>query len=253
MVIAALLAVAMLSPTTMARPTFDVVLIHGAGGGAWEYDKWKPILSHHWLVRAKDLQPAAGGLAKTTLGDYVDQVTAPELSFGGRAKLVLVGASMGGILALRAAETMKPDAIVLINSVPPAAIDRPKTSRIIPDVVRWANGPLKDTREAMPDSDEKTIQWAHKRWRDESGAVMRELANGVKVEKPKCPVLIILSDKDTDVPHKYGLELAKLWGADVKVFEGMSHVGPLLSTRAEEVAKYVVQWMDRKTGRTLAK
>jgi pimeloyl-ACP methyl ester carboxylesterase len=249
MVIAALLALSVMG--SAARRSYDVIVIHGAGGGAWEYDKWKPVLADHWQFIPKNLIPARGGLAKTKLSDYVAQVVQPpEITVNGHFKRVLVGASMGGIIALKAAEELKPDAIVLVNSVIPAGIVPARPKRKFPDVVRWANGPLKDTRDAMPDSDEPTIQWAHKLWRDESGAVMRELSKGVKVAKPKCPVLVILGDKDTDIPYENGLAMAKAYGADVKVYKGMSHVGPLLSTRAEEVAKFVVEWMDRKTGRT---
>lgn len=225
------------------------VLIHGAGGGGWEYDLWKPVLEKGgWNVVAKDLMPARGGLEKTVFADYVAQVRDWLPKSG---KVVLAGASMGGILALKAAETASPSAIVLINSTIPAGIAAkgyppraPKPES--PPIMRWANGPLRETREAMPDSDEKTILWAWKRWRDESGAVINTIQRGIAARKPSCPTLVVLGEKDTDIPYTTGLELAKWAGADVHLYHGMSHVGPLMSTRAAEVAAAMRHWTERR-------
>jgi pimeloyl-ACP methyl ester carboxylesterase len=218
------------------------VLIHGAGGGGWEYDLWRPVFAAAgYKVVAKDLMPAAhGGLPQTRLDDYVAQVTgwAPK-----GERLVLVGASMGGVLALKAAERLAPAAVVLVNSVPPAGVGPPREAKPHPTVVRWANGPLAETRVAMPDSDEKTIRWAWKRWRDESGPVMDALSAGVVVRKPRCPVLVVLGEKDTDIPYTTGLALADWTGGDVQLYRGMSHVGPLMSRRAREVARAVTGWL----------
>ncbi len=215
-------------------------MVHGAGGGGWEYDKWRPVFkSAGFNVIARDLVPAPGGLSHTTFDDYLQQVitwsTRPE-------PVILVGASMGGMLAIKAAQRIKSVGVVLVNSVAPLGVGKPRVQTKQPPVVRWANGPLKDTRDSMPDSDEKTIQWAWKRWRDESGQVMTALQKGVPAAKPGCPALVVLGDKDTDVPPATGVALAGWSNADLLRFAGMSHVGPLLGTRAEEVAHHVALW-----------
>lgn len=221
------------------------VMVHGAGGGGWEYDFWaKEYRKAGWKVVAKDLMPAKAGLAETQLEDYVVQVQ----SWGAKAKrpLVLVGASMGGALVLKAAEKLKPDLIVLVDSVPPSGFWKNEATAPIPPIVKWAGGPLKDTRDAMPDSDEKTIQWAWKKWRDESGAVMTALRQAVPVEPPKCPVLVIVGMKDTDIPPAVSLKVADAFAADVFRYAGMSHVGPLMSTRAREVARQSLEWIGER-------
>jgi len=220
------------------------VLVHGAGGGGWEYDLWRPVFESAGMrFIAKDLTPAPGGLTKTAFPDYLRQVVSAAPKQG---KVVLVGASMGGILAIKAAEQLQPAALVLVNSVPPKDIARARKTSEYPEVVRWANGPIKETRDAMPDSDEKTIRWAWKKWRDESGAVMNALSAGVAAQKPRCPTLVVLGEKDTDVPYATGLELARWASADVMLYRGMSHVGPLMSTRAHEVAKAVTLWIQNR-------
>lgn len=232
----------------MQKRKGTLVLIHGAGGGGWEYDLWKPILEKQgWNVVAKDLMPVPGGLKKTVFMDYVEQVRSWAPKSG---KFVLAGASMGGILALKAAETVSPAAVVLINSTVPAGVGPARASKPdSPSIVRWANGPLQETRDSMPDSDEKTILWAWKRWRDESGTVINTIRKGVPAQKPACPTLVILGEKDTDIPYTTGLELAKWAGADVQLYQGMSHVGPLMSTRAVEVAEAMRSWVEWRLSR----
>lgn len=249
--IGALLSLALF--TTPQQPPAEkplAVMIHGAGGGGWEYDFWKPIFEKAgWEVKAHDLVPVEEGLAETRFSDYVGQVKEQAQD---RRPVVLIGASMGGILALKAAETIRPNAIILINSVAPAAIPQERPSRQVPDIIPWANGPLQETRDAMPDSDEKTILWAHKKWRDESGAVLREIYRGIQAPAPTCPVLVIIGESDTDIKPEISLATAAWSNADIHFYHGMSHVGPLLSTRANEVASAALQWVDSRVKPTPA-
>lgn len=219
-----------------------VVMIHGAGGGGWEYDLWKPVFEKAgWKVVNKDLVPVNGDYAKTEFEDYLRQVLTWTPKSG---RVVLVGASMGGILAIKAAEIERVDAVVLVNSTTPKGVGPARNPGApVPPIMRWANGPLKDTEDAMPDSDRKTILWAWKRWRDESGAVMNSIRSGINAHPPKCPTLCVLATADTDVPFARGVALADWAKADVFTYRGMSHVGPLMSTRATEVAQSVLHWL----------
>lgn len=217
-----------------------IVCIHGAGGGGWEYALWQPVFNAAgYRVIANDLLPATGGLAATGVADYLQQV---QSWLPAQEPVILVGASMGGILALQVAAQITPAALVLVNSIPPAGVGAPRSSQQHPAIVRWANGPLEETQTALFDSDDATIQWAWPRWRDEAGAVLNEMAAGLPVPPPVCPTLVVLGEQDTDIPYQTGLALATWAGADVLLYHGMSHVGPLLSRRAEEVAQMVVAW-----------
>ena len=225
--------------------TGTVVMIHGAGGGGWEYKFWAPVWRKAgWTVIARDLVPAPAGLEKTTLDDYTAQVS--KWSKGAKRPLVVVGASLGGALALSTAKDLNPDALILIN----AAGTEPNVQREpIPPIVKWANGPLKDTEDSMPDSDRATIRYAWKRWRDESGAVLRTVRSGIAFEKPSCPSLVIISEKDTDIAPDVSARLAEKIGAETRRYAGMSHVGPLLSTRGTEVAQAALAWTKSKLKR----
>ena len=227
--------------------TGTVVMVHGAGGGGWEYDLWRPEFEKRgWKVVAPDLQPARHGLAHTMVTDYQEQVRV--WSRHAKRPLVIVGASMGGGLALATSSSVRPDLIVLIGSVPPKSIEVERKPTKFPEIVRWANGPIDDTRAAMPDSDEKTVRWAWKKWRDESGAVMGALAEGLDVPRPECPSLVVWGKDDTDVPVDVGRKIADAFGSDLKEYAGTSHVGPLMGRRAKEVAKDILNWIDARLG-----
>jgi pimeloyl-ACP methyl ester carboxylesterase len=234
------LSLLLLCAAIPVRPV--AVMIHGAGGGGWEYRFWKPVFEKAgYRVVAPDLVPAKGGLAKTTLDDYVEQVVKAA---AGR-RVVLVGASMGGVLVLKAAEKVHPMAVVLVCSTSPARVlaGASVAPKDYPAVVRWKGGPYADTVASMPDSDEATRKFAWPRWRDESGAVLNAISHGVVAAKPACPVLCVIPEADDTIPPARQQALAEWCGADTLRFHGMSHVGTLLSKRGAEVAGMVVDWL----------
>mgnify|MGYP003582939830 FL=1 len=88
------------------------MLVHGAGGGAWEWNVWRAVFAAQGIdVVAPDLQPVAAGLPATGLRDYVAQV-AEALQALPRPRAV-VGASLGRLLARACAG--EGHALVLIN------------------------------------------------------------------------------------------------------------------------------------------
>ena len=219
-----------------------VIMLHGAGGGGWEYDLWKPVFEKQgYQVIARDLVSGPRGLAATTLADYVDEAAAWIPAKHG--PIVIVGASMGGAIALKLAKRVHPQAVVLVDSVVPAGVGPARAPEKHPAIIEWAHGPLKDTTDSMPDSDAATQLWAWPKWRNESGAVMDELSNGVPCFRPTCPTLSVLGEDDTDVGYAPGLALAAWAHADIRAYQGMSHVGPLMSRRAAEVASDVTKWL----------
>lgn len=226
-------------------PRKAALLVHGAGGGSWEYDLWREAFERRgWRVVAHDLEPSSAGLAATSVDDYVSQL-AQWLPPAERSELVLVGASMGGALALHAAATLQPAAVVLVNSVVPRPWSHP-TDKPVPDVLRWAGSSLEQTVRAMPDATPEVQRWACELWRDESGAVMRALRGGYEASTPECRCLFVISAEDTDVPSTEQRAWAAAWGAESLWLTGTSHVGPLLGRGAPEVAQRVVDWLDRR-------
>ena len=115
------------------------------------------------------------------------------------------------------------------------------------DVVDWGrDARLASTRRALPDSDEATALFAMRRWRDESGAVLRAAQRGIEVVAPGCPVLCIASGGDEDVPAELTVALADAWNASLLRLPLASHVGPLLGRDAAAVAAQTAVWLSAR-------
>lgn len=217
------------------------VCVHGAGGGGWEWTIWARVLTARgWRVVAPDLVPAAGGLAETTLAGYRAQALA--WCRQGASPPLLVGASLGGLIALSVAAQANARALVLVNPLPPRGLpaDGP-----IPSIVRWGSARrFASTRRAMPDADDAARLYAYRGWRDESGRVLDEARRGLAVDALVCPMRIIASEDDSDVPLESSRSLAQHLGADFHIVAGASHVGPLLSRSAAGIAEAAVEWFD---------
>jgi pimeloyl-ACP methyl ester carboxylesterase len=216
-----------------------VLLIHGAGGGAWEWNVWRRVYAAAgYDVVTPALQPAAGGLESTTLQHYLAQLRA---AWPGRPPL-LVGASLGGLLALALAAERDCAALVLINPLPPAAEAASLPPRDYPPRIEWGRGAsLAGTRLALPDADDAACAYAARRWRDESGQVLAQARAGVSLPSPRCPVLVLGSVLDDDIPIAGTAALAARLGASFWRLSG-SHVGPLLGRQAAGVAAAVLGW-----------
>lgn len=219
------------------------MLIHGAGGGAWEWNRWRGVLEAHAIAtRVLELQPAAQGLAATALQDYAAQVRAALQDL--QRPRVLVGASLGGLLAAMCAS--EADALVLANPLPPAPWHRRLHARSWDPLVPWQRAArLHSTRRAMQDADDASALWAFRHWRDESGQALSQAHAGVEAAKPDCLALFVVSQQDEDVPPEIILEWAQAWRADRLETLADSHVGPLLGRQAQAIAIQAVAWLNR--------
>lgn len=228
----------------MAERIRSALLVHGGGGGEWEWNVWKAVFEASRIrVAAPDLQAAAEGLARTTFADYAHQVRS-ALDALPRPR-ALVGASLGGLLAMTCADGA--DALVLVNPLPPSPWHAQLPGREWPDVVPWQrDARLTGTRRALPDADEATSLFAFRHWRDESGLAMRAAYDGVEVTRPQCPVLCIASMVDDDVPPVLTAALATDWGASLLRATAVSHVGPLLGRNAATCATQVLAWLSAR-------
>ena len=229
--------------TIPRTPRGAALFIHGAGGGGWEWNRWRYAFdAAGWRTHAPDLVPAPGGLARTTLDDYIAAVRAQAAAL---ARPVLVGASLGGLIAAAIARDVEAAALVLVNPVPPAGLDGPLETR---DIVPWGRArSLAGTARAMPDADDASRLYAFRRWRDESGAVLRAARAGVTVAPPSCPLLVVASGCDDDVPAAASRALAQAWQGELLELPDASHTGPLLGRSANAVAAHTLNWLAKCT------
>lgn len=220
-----------------------VLMIHGAGGGGWEWTVWSHrFTADGWRVVAPDLMPADAGLAATRLSDYQTQVQQWCATY---QPGLLVGASLGGLLALSAATLRPGQPLVLVNPLPPAGLVAPSGAVRQREgaVIRWQrDASLLSTADALPDATPDTWHLAWRRWRDESAAVLAEATAFAADAPPPVRCLVLASDQDRDLPMASSRALAHWLGADLVEIPAASHVGPLLGRSAAATAERVLAW-----------
>lgn len=228
----------------MADRIRAALMVHGGGGGGWEWNVWKGVFEAARLrVAAPDLLASPQGLAATGFDDYAAQVRAASAALP--RPRALVGASLGGLLAMACADAA--DALVLVNPLPPSPWHAQLPRRDWPEVVPWQrDARLTGTRRALPDADEATALFAFRHWRDESGRAMREAHEGIVVARPACRVLCIASMVDADVPPALTAALATEWNASLLRATAVSHVGPLLGRHAADCAAQALAWLSAR-------
>lgn len=219
-----------------------VLMVHGAGGGGWEFTLWRHVFeAAQWRVVAPDLTPGAHGIEATRFADYEAQVRAWCVA---SAPSLIIGASLGGLLALRIADAAPVARLVLVNPMPPQGYAGALAhSAHYPGRIDWQKrASLASTAAALPDADPITWQWSWRRWRDESGAVMNAAVAGMAVETPRAATLVVVSGEDRDIHPQTTRQLARDLGADLLELGEASHVGPLLGRDAAHTATRVLAW-----------
>lgn len=225
----------------MSKPS--VLFLHGAGGGAWEWNIWTRIFrAHGFDVHAPDLLPSTSGLVSTSLDDY--RLQAAQHLQAMNSPKIIIGASLGGLLTLMNSEYA--DAMVLINPMPPAPLHAQMPAREkYPDIIPWQSlASLQGTRQALFDCDEMSCLYAFRHWRDESGAVMNAAMAGVDIVQRSCPLLVMASEQDTDVAFSLTRILAESLNASFINLPKSSHTGPLLGKNAAQCALQAVAYMN---------
>lgn len=235
------------------------ICIHGAGGGAWEYDLWKDSMTESSIrLIAVHLIPKDGDDYETThFEDYVQQIIEMSMQFDRKkSKLFLVGASMGGTLIAKAAETIKPSGMIFVCTTIPKLIPGALhpvggDNESYPPRVCWARKPGQETVDAIPDATLDIAAWAAANWRDESGCVLNSIAAGVDCDidlLKTIKICVVVPMEDDSISPDKQLQFAhEVSARDVFQYPGMSHAGPLLSNSARQVALDVANWIKKSS------
>lgn len=242
--------IAVRSAIVSARP--PVLLIHGAANSASAWKFWQKALGRRgWSSRAISLRghgKSDGELDGATMSDYVNDVT--DVASQLRAQPVVMGWSMGGLVALMFAAEGRAKACVALSPTPPA-VERNESVRIREGVYGSEVYGIKDLdpakQPAMPDLDEEERGVALGSLSQESRTARDERKAGIVIESMRCPLLVVTGSEDKVFPQSeytdVGLE------ADYMEAEGASHWGLVLNRRIlPGLARSVTEWLDEKVG-----
>jgi pimeloyl-ACP methyl ester carboxylesterase len=181
----------------------SVVLVHGAGSGPWVFDGWDDAFPQSQLV-AVDLQDGVD-VSRASHRDYEDVLVAAVRDL--TRPLVACGWSLGGLVVMTAAERLRPDAIVLLESSPPAEVQGYD-----------GHAPLRD---GVFDPEETYGGFpSGMRARTESMLARAERKRGIAVPSLPAPTIVVAG---SEFPDDRGAEIAAFYGAQLLSFPEHSH------------------------------
>lgn len=241
-------------PKATRRP---VLFVHGYFATASVFTAWLPFFAARGVPAfAVNLRGRAGSrmssdLGRASIDDFVDDASTVAQSLG---TPVVVGHSMGGLIAQRLAERREVHAAVLISPAPPRGISvmsprlAIKQLKYLPAIFRSRTvvPAREDLREIVfnrvPASMQDVIL-------DElvpdSGRAGKEMSiSGVPVDRDRirCPMLVIGARDDHFIPVSIAERVAKRYGAPIRILEGRGHMS-VVEPGWEALAESVDQWI----------
>jgi pimeloyl-ACP methyl ester carboxylesterase len=181
----------------------SLLLVHGAGSGPWVFGRWQgafPGLE----VRAADLQ-AGADVYRVSMTDYAHTVI--RVSRALPPQIVLLGWSMGGLVALMAAEAIQPALVVLLEPSPPAEVQGH-------DLHMHLREGLFDPQKIYGRFPQGVPA------RPESQLARDERKRGISVPSLPCPSLVLWGD---DFGDERGRRVAQLYGSREMYVPGATH------------------------------
>lgn len=256
-----------------------LLLIHGMWGGAWCWDVYRPFfeargyrcvvptLRHH----EPEADPPPPELGRTSLLDYVADLEKEVRALD--VPPVVVGHSMGGLLAQMLAGRGRAAAAVCLTPAPPMgilAVRRPSVLlaflEAMPGIL--AHKPVRTSyRAARYAIFNRLSEGESRRLYDqtgyESGRAISEIgmrtyrgvvphfdpdrATDVDAEKVACRMLVVGAKHDRITPLPIAARVAAKYGADYEEFSDLAH-WVLGGPGWEEVAGCVADWIARLGG-----
>ncbi len=246
-------------------------MIHGMWGGSWCWDNYKTFFEnkgYHCVtttLRHHDMNPAAhpdSMLGTTSLLDYVNDLQQEILQLN--MKAIVMGHSMGGLLAQILGSRDLAKALVLLTPAPPSGILslNPSTIKSFWGILtKWGfwetanrqlfNEAVYSILHLMPEDQQKII---FDKFVYESGWAASEIgfwfldskrASAVDASKIKCPMLVISGSEDRITPASIVEKIAKKYEplSTYRSFDNHAHwvIG---EPGWQEIADYISAWLD---------
>jgi pimeloyl-ACP methyl ester carboxylesterase len=249
-----------------------IVMIHGAFSGGWCFANFADALDEHgWTCHAPDLRFHAPGeisetdprLARTSIADYTADIA--QTLQGLPEKPVLMGHSMGGVIAQQLAAQGHARALVLLAScapwgiLPSSAEERAVATGLMSAGPFWTQAlhPVfaVAAKDSLANLDPTTQRQVFDRMGAESGRALFELffwmfdgnrATEVDAERGTCPVLVIAGSQDKVISPETGRRIAGRYGDRATFHEAARHGHFLLVEPGwENVAQMCADWLGK--------
>lgn len=239
------------TPESGELKPYPLLMIHGGSHGWWAFEDWLGFFARAgWKSYAMSLRnhtdsysvPMAEFL-RLSVRDYVDDVLRVVKHI--EPHPVLLGHSMGGIIAQKAAEVASIAALVLVSTVGPGQlgkirdplpVDQPVALDLASVRALWFNH-----------IGDEEIRAYYNRMVPESPSVINEYSSGtlhVDREAIQCPVFVVGAQNDRTVVHKPE-EVARFYRAQCIMIPSSGH-DIMLESASELAAKQIDNWLNTR-------
>jgi non-heme chloroperoxidase len=228
-------------------------------GGSWYLRSWLYAAAHAgwdaWAVNLRghhDSRPVQE-LGRVSILDYVEDVHDCLRTLG---EAVVIGHSMGGLVAQKVAEGGRVRAAVFATSAAPKGI-RVLTWPVLWRMPRYAPAILRSRPFTIGPNDAAALlgnrmtpglqAWAYPQLVAESGRAAREMAlGGVAVDPAaiRCPTFVLGAEHDRITPAPVERQIAARYGSEYHEAAGHAHM-LMLEEGWEVPFREVLTWLDR--------
>ncbi|HZI42468.1 MAG TPA: alpha/beta hydrolase [Gemmatimonadaceae bacterium] len=264
------LTLASTQPRAGSRSKPPILFIPGYFASAWVYESYLPFFAERGYAgfalnlrgREGSALPSGMMLGRVSLNDFIDDARQAARWLTDRlSRPIVVGHSMGGLIAQKLGEEGLARALVLLSPAPPRGI-RMMSGKLLRRQLRYLPALLRskrivprwsDMRELVlnrvPENEQKAT---FARFVSDSGRAGREMSLGsVKVDAERvrsngCPVLVVTSDDDRFIPPRIAQRVAQRYRAPVYMARGHGHL-MLQEPGWNEPASFIAQWLERET------
>jgi pimeloyl-ACP methyl ester carboxylesterase len=255
-------------PAGSTKP--PMLFIPGYFASAWVFESYLTFFAERGYagfainLRGRDGSPLPSGtmLGRVSLNDYIDDARqVAKWLIEQLQRPIIVGHSMGGLIAQKLGEEGLARALVLLSPAPPRGISV-MTGRLLRRQLRYLPALLRSRRvtprladmkelvlNRLPDEEQEAT---FARFVSDSGRAGRDLSFGrvavdpERVREQGCPVLVVTSDDDRFIPPRVAQRIAQRYRAPVYMARGHGHL-MLHEPGWSEPATFIAGWLERET------
>jgi pimeloyl-ACP methyl ester carboxylesterase len=234
----------------------EIIFIHMSWGGAWAFSFYMKFFArvgyNCYVLDLRGHGESGGTVEGATMQDYVDDVRTAVQGLGLRNPIV-VGHSMGGLIALMYSARYGSSATVSLDGSPSLEAQKTSEEKTYPAIYapKDAGMPANPIKAMMALSD--IYPWRLMKMKRklgvESGVARSQRKRGISVPKEKLtsPLLFIGAEKGASLPFGIGIEKARAqagyYGASVVEIKGATHPGLLIGRHWKECAQAILKWL----------
>ncbi|PIR69331.1 MAG: hypothetical protein COU47_03085 [Candidatus Niyogibacteria bacterium CG10_big_fil_rev_8_21_14_0_10_46_36] len=236
-----------------------IVLVHGSWGSSAMWMGYTQFLtSKGWDVYALDLRGhgnSEGEVRGATMKNYADDI-AQVVAENDLENPVVIGHSMGGLVALMYVAEHGAEAVVAIDPSPSKEVQGEGEKKDYPETYSPMDAGMPtdpmEVMKALPDIPQEKLMKMKEMLGMESGVARseRKLGIGIPKERLTMPVLFVGGELGESVPFGIGIEtaeaMADYYQKDVIEIKGATHPGILIGEHAMEAVTQIEDWLSKQ-------